>query len=701
MAERRGSSFFRRLPSTDMLLASAVVGIMAVMIVPLPSVVLDLLLTFNLTFSILILMVSMYILRPLEFSVFPSLLLMITLFRLSLNLASTRLVLLYGSEGTQAAGRVIEAFGQFVVGGNYVVGAVVFLILVVIQFVVITKGAGRIAEVAARFTLDAMPGKQMAIDADLNAGLINDSEARRRRREIAQEADFYGAMDGASKFVRGDAVAGILITAINIMGGLAVGIFQQGMNAADALQTYTILTIGDGLVTQVPALIVSTAAGLVVTRAASESELSKSLVGQLTVQPRAMGMAALVLLVLALVPGMPTVPFLLLAVAAGAGAYFLDQRKVKAVSAIEEKPHPPTPEKVESLLPIDPLELEVGYGLIPLVDPGKGGDLLERIRMIRRQFALDLGFVVPPIRIRDNLQLRATQYVVKLRGSEVATGEVYADRFLAMNPGTAQEQLEGMEPREPTFGLPAIWISSRQKERAQAAGYTVVDPGTVVATHLSEVVRTHARDLLGRQDVQGLIDQVKATHPAVVEGLIPTLLPLGAVHKVLQNLLSEGVSIRDLTTILETAADYAPATKDPQVLTESVRSALAKVVVKPFLSPDGSLRPLVLSPGSERLLSEALVEGGGTGVLDPRIVERLMEALARAVERAHPLDSKPTLVVPSHLRAHLRRLLERPFPHVGVLSYGEIPSTLNVQAIGSVEMGDAPDEAHAVAGRRG
>ncbi|HLC42742.1 MAG TPA: flagellar biosynthesis protein FlhA, partial [Methylomirabilota bacterium] len=688
-----------RLPSTDMLLAGAVIGIMAVMIVPLPAVVLDLLLTFNLTFSILILMVSMFILRPLEFSVFPSLLLMITLFRLSLNLASTRLVLLYGNEGTAAAGRVIEAFGQFVVGGNYVVGAVVFLILVVIQFVVITKGAGRIAEVAARFTLDAMPGKQMAIDADLNAGLINDQDARRRRREIAQEADFYGAMDGASKFVRGDAVAGILITGINILGGLAVGIFQQGMNATDALQTYTILTIGDGLVTQVPALIVSTAAGLVITRAAAESDLSKDLVGQLTVQPRAMGMAALVLLVLALVPGMPTFPFLLLASAAGSGAYFLDKRQTKVHAAVQEKPHPPTPEKVESLLPIDPLELEVGYGLIPLVDPGKGGDLLERIRMIRRQFALELGFVVPPVRIRDNLQLRANQYVVKLRGSEVGTGEVYADRFLAMDPGTAQEQLEGIETREPTFGLPALWISGRQKERAQAAGYTVVDPGTVVATHLSEVVRSQAMELLGRQDVQGLIDQVKATHPAVVEGLIPNVLPLGAVHKVLQNLLAEAVSIRDLTTILETLADYGHATKDPVALTEYVRSALAKVVVKPFLSPDGSLKPFVLSPGSEQIIAESLADGGNV-VMDPRVAQRLIEAVAGTVERSHPLDSKPVLVVSAHLRWPLRRLLERPFPHLGVLSYSEIPSSLNVHAIGSIDMVGEPNETPLIGARR-
>jgi flagellar biosynthesis protein FlhA len=685
---RTAGAIFRKLPGSDFALAAGIIGILTVMIIPLPAALLDLLLTFSITFSLLILLVTMFILRPIEFSVFPSLLLVVTLFRLSLNVASTRLILLNGAEGTEAAGRVIQSFGQFVVGGNYVVGLVVFLILVVIQFVVITKGAGRIAEVAARFTLDAMPGKQMAIDADLNAGLVTDQEARRRRVEISREADFYGAMDGASKFVRGDAVAGLLITAINILGGFAVGVFQQGMGVIEALKTYTILTIGDGLVTQVPALIVSTAAGLVVTRAASESELHRDLMGQMTLHPRALTIAAVVLAVLGLAPGMPFLPFSILAGLVGTGAYFLDKKKAVSAADSKREAAPPAPEKVESLLPLDPLEIEVGYGLVPLVDPNKGGDLLERIRMIRRQFVLDLGFVVPPIRIRDNLTLRANQYAIKLKGHQAAAGEVYPDRFLAMNPGTVQGDLEGIETREPTFGLPAVWISTRQKERAQAAGFTVVDPATVVATHLSEIVRRHARDLLGRQDAQALLDQIKSSHPAVVEGLVPALLPLGVVHKVLQNLLTEGVSIRDLTTVLETLADYAPMTKDATALTESVRAALAGVITRPYLSADGGLKAFVLSPSAERQMVEQLREGEGALPLDPRSVQRLLDGMARAIERSHPLEAKPVLLVAPAIRWQIRRLLERPFPQLAVISYQEIPPHLTVHTIAAVEVGE-------------
>jgi flagellar biosynthesis protein FlhA len=490
-------------------------------------------------------------------------------------------------------------------------------------------------------------------------------------------------MDGASKFVRGDAVASLIITAINILGGFAIGVFQQGLDVAQALSTYTILTIGDGLVTQIPALIVSTAAGIVVTRAAAESDLSRDLVGQLTFHPRALALAAGVLTILAIVPGMPTVPFLILAAVTGGGARLLHGSRIAAAKKKEEAaPAPTGPETVETLLALDPLELEVGYSLVPLVDPAKGGDLLERVRMLRRQFALDMGFVVPPVRIRDNLQLASTHYAIKLRGFEVAQGEVYADRFLAMNPGTAQEGLEGIETREPTFGLPALWITSRQKERAQAAGYTVVDPSTVIATHLSEAIRSHARDLLSRQDTQILVDQVKGSQPAVVEGLIPNLLPLGTVQKVLQNLLSESVSIRDLPQILEVLADYAPHTKDPAALTEYVRAILAKTVCRPHLSQEQTLRVLVLSPQSESALTE-LLEGEG-GNVDVRAAQQIIEAVATAIAEA-PLDGRPVLLVSPSVRPHLRRLTERPFPHLAVLSYNEVPSQVTVQSIGTVE----------------
>ena len=677
---------------TDVALALSVLGILGVMLVPLPPLLLDLLLTSNLALSLMTLLIGMYILRPLDFSLFPSLLLILTLFRLSLNVASTRLILLHGSDGTQAAGEVIHAFGRFVVGGNYVVGAVVFLILVVIQFVVITKGAGRIAEVAARFTLDAMPGKQLAIDADLNAGLVTDAEARARRREIAREADFYGAMDGASKFVRGDAVASIIITAINIVGGLVIGVAQMRMELFEALTTYTLLTIGDGLVTQIPALIVSTAAGIVVTRAASESELAVAVTQQFAGHHRALLITAATLLILGLIPGLPKAPFLLMAAVTGTVAYSgLKEPKRGAELPAASAPAGATgPEKVEKLLALDPLELEVGYSLIPLVDPGQGGDLLDRVRLVRRQFATDLGFVVPPVRIRDNLQLKPVAYAIKVRGLVVAQGEILVGHFLAMNPGTATEPIAGVATTEPTFGLPAQWISADERERAQVLGYTVVDPSSVITTHLTETIRRHARDLLGRQEVQGLLDVIKPSHPSVVETLVPNLLPLGTVQKVLQNLLAEGVSIRDLALILEALADAAPATKDPVVLTEYVRQGLGRTICRELTAGDGVLKVFTLSPALEQRLGDALAEGdqGRYLALEPRTAQRVIEAIAKTIGKEPP-DGTPVVLCGPVIRPHLRRLTERYLPHLAMLSYNEIGPEVTLKALAMVEAADA------------
>jgi len=564
---------------------------------------------------------------------------------------------------------------------------------VVIQFVVITKGAGRIAEVAARFTLDAMPGKQLAIDADLNAGLITDTEARTRRKEIAREADFYGAMDGASKFVRGDAVAGILITGVNIVGGLIIGLVQLRLELLDALTTYTLLTIGDGLVTQIPALIVSTAAGIVVTRAASETDLPGALTGQFSGHHRALAITAGALGVLGLIPGLPKLPFLLMAAVTGGVAW----------SGLRERPAPAAPggaapaagsaagpEKVEKLLALDPLELEVGYSLIPLVDPGQGGDLLERVRLLRRQFATDLGFVVPPVRIRDNLTLKASAYAIKVRGLAVATAELLPGHCLAMNPGGATEPLAGVATTEPTFGLPAQWIPAAERERAQVLGYTVVDPSSVITTHLTETIRRHARALLGRQEVQGLLDGLKPTHPSVVESLVPALLPLGSVQKVLQNLLGEGVSIRDLVGVLEALADAAPGTKDPLLLTEFARQALSRTICRGLIGPDSILRVFTLSPALEQLLLDALADGdqGRYLALDPRTAQRLIEELAATVAKA-AAEGTPVVLCAPAIRPHLRRLTERYLPHLAILSYNEIGPEVTLKALAMVESPNA------------
>jgi flagellar biosynthesis protein FlhA len=676
---------------TELVLAVAVVGILGMMIMPVPTFLLDLMLSTNISVSLLTLLVSMYILKPVDFSVFPSLLLVLTLFRLSLNVASTRLVLLHGHTGTTAAGSVINAFGQIVVGGNFVVGFVIFIILVVIQFVVITKGAGRIAEVAARFTLDAMPGKQMAIDADLNAGLINDKDARARREAIAREADFYGSMDGASKFVRGDAVAGLIITAVNILGGLTIGVLQQGLGLGRALETYTILTVGDGLVTQFPALLLSTASGIVVTRAAAESDLSKDLLTQLTQRPRALQMASGILASFALVPGLPAVPFLLIG-----GALWLTARGLGASGATAPETAGPgvkgrageRPDKRDSVEPLDLLSLEVGYNLIPLVDAQQGGDLLERLRSIRKTVAADLGFVVPPVRIRDNLELKPNTYSIRLKGMVIGQGDLFPGRLLAMNAGSATVALEGIDVREPTVGLAATWITAGQRDQARAAGYTVVDAVTVVATHLSEIIRRQAPALLTRQAVQELLDGVKSAHPACLEGLVPALLPLGAVHKVLQLLLAEEVSIRDLPTILEALADAATHTKDPGMLAEWTRAAIPTSVIKPYLSDATTLTPLVLRPDSERLLRGGFQRGEGVGslTLDPSATRSLVDAIAQALERRGVRLGRPSLLCPQELRPHVRRLLDRSLPHLGVLSFAEVPPSVTLSSSIPVEV---------------
>ena len=570
---------------SDLLLAAGIMIILGLMIIPVPPIVLDMSLSFSITFAIVVILVSSYIARPLDFSVFPSVLLIATLLRLSLNIASTRLILTHGDSGTQAAGKVIQSFGEFVIGGNFVVGFVVFMILVIINFVVITKGSGRIAEVSARFILDAMPGKQMSIDADLNAGLVDETEARRRRQDISREADFYGSMDGASKFIRGDAIAGIIIMVINIIGGFLIGVLQKGMTVSDAIQTYTILTVGEGLVAQIPALITSTAAGIVVSRAATAENLGAEFTKQLLGNPKALASAAGVLGILGLIPGLPHVPFLMIAAITGTGAYFVNQSIQK-----EEKKAPAEVEAVkpvedlESLLPLDPFTLEIGYGLIPLVEAG--APLLARIKAIRKQMVTDMGFIVPPVHIKDNLSLKSTAYSILIKGVEIASGEVILKKYLAISPGTEKEKIEGIPTKDPAFGLQALWIDESGVDSAQLAGYTVVDVPSVITTHLTEVIKNHSHELLGKQDVQKLLDTMTKTQPKVVEELVPGLLSLGVVQRVLQNLLKERISIRDLQTILETLSDYSAITKDPDMLTEYVRQSLSRNITKQIQNPD-------------------------------------------------------------------------------------------------------------------
>jgi len=681
--------------NSDLFMALAVVGILVFMVIPLPPLLLDLLISFNITFALIILLASMYTQRPLELSAFPSILLLITLFRLSLNVASTRIILIHGNEGSMAAGKVIQAFGNFVVGGNYLVGIIVFIILVVINFMVITKGAGRIAEVAARFTLDAMPGKQMSIDADLNAGLINEQEAKDRREEISKEAEYYGAMDGANKFVRGDAIAGIIITLANIIGGLAIGVFQNKMGFGDAAETYTLLTIGDGLVTQIPALIVSTSAGIIVSRAGAETNLGQEVASQILYQPRAIGITAVVLFGFGIIPGLPLMPFWVLAALAGGLTYIIhratrQQRQAeRAAELMDEAPLPL--ESLDALPLLDTLAIEVGYGLIPLVDADQNGELLERIKSIRRQMAYEIGIIVPPVHIQDNMQLKPGQYSILLKGNEIAGGDLMTNYHLAMNPGTADEEIDGIPTHEPTYGLPALWIKESVKETALAKGYTVVDLATVMTTHLSEIVKRHSYEFLGRQEVQQLLDNLKESHPKVVEELIPNLLPLGGVVKVLQNLLREQVPIRDLLAILETLADWSPVTKDLDLLTEYVRHALARTISKMHLAHDGTLPVLTLDHNIESAMAAAVqpTDQGTLFALNPNVAQKIVNQLAQSIEKCAALNYQPVVVCSSQVRGHFKKLVDRFIPNITVLSYDEILSNIEIQAFGNLELNDA------------
>ena len=681
--------------NSEIVAAVGVVGILILMVMPLPPFLLDLLLSFNITFALTILLVGTYLLKPLDFSSFPSVLLIATLFRLSLNIASTRIILLHGSEGPAAAGNVIKAFGTFVVGGNYVVGAIVFIVLVVINLLVITKGSGRIGEVAARFTLDAMPGKQMSIDADLNAGLIGEEEAKARRKEISREADFYGAMDGASKFVKGDAIAGVIITLINIVGGLAIGVLQNGMNIADAAQTYTLLTVGDGLVTQIPALMISTAAGIVVSRAGSRSTLGREVLSQILRQPRALGTAAVVLFGFGLVPGLPALPFIVLSMIAGGVAYTVtksrkaEQERAEERETIEEKTG--SQERLESIPPVDILALEVGYGLIPMVDAEQAGDLLERIRAFRLQIAKEIGIVVAPIHIQDNMKLKPGEYSILLKGNEVARGELMMNHYLAMDPGNADGKIGGVPTKEPTYGLPAFWIKEGARENALAKGYTVVDLPTVLITHLSDVIRRHAHELLGRQEVQQLMDNLKTSCPKVVEELIPNLLPLGAVGKVLQNLLIEQIPIRDMLTILETLADWAPMIKDADVLTEYVRQALARTITKLYQSPEGNIPVMTLDQNIETTVAQAVqhTEQGNFLPIDPTVAQKIMKNVTRNLEKFSQINQQPVVLCSPLIRSHFKKLADRFIPALVVLSYNEIVNNVQIHSIGTVVLDDA------------
>ncbi len=655
-----------------------VVAVVGLMIVPLPTLLLDLLLSADIGLAVVLLLTALYVREPVAFSVFPSLLLVLTMFRLSLNVAGTRLILLNGQEGVGAAGHVIMAFGQFVVGGNFVVGVVVFLVLIAIQYIVINHGAVRISEVTARFTLDALPGKQMSIDADLNAGMIDEHEARTRREKIRREADFYGAMDGAIRFTQRDALAALLITAVNIVAGLVIGVLQHGLDLATAARTYTVLTVGEGLVTAIPALLVSMSGGLITTRAASEKNLGEDVAGQLLSRAMPLGVGGAVLVALALIPGLPKLSFITVAIVLLVAAYY--NRTPAAVPEDEAPALPVASESVESTLVVDPLGVEVGYALIALVDERQGGTLLSRIRGLRRQIASDTGMVVPPVHVADNLQLGPRTYSILVKGVEVARGELYPDRFLAINPGTASMRLDGPQTKEPAFGLPAWWIAGEHRDRASSAGYTVVDPTTALSTHLSETVRAFLPDLLGRQQTKELVDRVGQTSPKLVEELVPKVVSLGEIQRVLRQLLRERVPIRDLTTILEAIADAAAATKDPDLIVEAVRASLGRAICHVHQSDKGELPAISFAPALEERLLQSVVrtDHGAVLAIDPNEAQGLAARIARAIETA---VAQPVLLCTPGLRPHLWRLFSRVLPQVGVLSHNEVPPHVRVAPI--------------------
>ncbi len=665
----------------------AIIVILTAMLIPLPPIVLDILISVNISISVVVLLSSVYVMNPIQFSAFPSLLLLTTLFRLSLNIASTRLILLNGGDGVGAAGEVIGAFGQFVVGGNYAVGLIIFVVLIVIQFVVINHGAVRISEVTARFTLDALPGKQLSIDADLNAGIIDQDEARDRRKEVGREADFYGSMDGAIKFTQRDAMASMLITLINIVGGLFIGMFQKDMEILVALETFTILTIGDGLVTAIPSLLISIAGGLITTRAAADGSLGDEIGSQLFDNPTPVFFSAMIVTGLGLVPGLPTMSFLLVGSILGMIAFSV--KRSDDLAEAEPEPEAPAPdegtvERATAFLKIDSLAVEIGYGLVGLVDAQQGGDFLSRIRSIRKQLAQELGMIVPPVNVSDNLKLGPRDYSILLKGIEVARGELLQDKLMAIDPGNTTGTIEGTPTKEPTFGLPAFWVDKENKERAQLMNYTVVDASTILATHLTETIRSYAYELMGRQEVKTLIDHVQETHPKLIEELVPATLSVGEIQKVLQSLLREKVSIRDLVTIFETLADYGGQTKDPVTLTEATRAGLSRSITKPLLNDSGELPVISLSPEWETRLKEAMVkgEGGAYLALDSGGFEQLIQGVTDVCQNL--ATSQWTLLCSSGVRHHLRKLVERFIPQLTIVSPNDIPPNLQIVSIGVV-----------------
>lgn len=678
--------------NSDMGIAIGLILTLGVMIVPISPTFMDLFISTVLAGSIVILLLSVYIKRPLDFSTFPSVLLVVTLFRLSLNVASTRNILIRGgNEGSEAAGQIISAFGNYVVGGNYAVGIIVFIIFVIINFIVITKGAGRVAEVAARFTLDAMPGKQMAIDADLNAGLINDVEAKTRRKEVAQEADFYGSMDGASKFVRGDAIAGILITAVNILGGIIIGVAQNGMSFSEATEVFTLLTVGDGLIAQIPALIISTAAGLIATRNTDESGLGDQLGTQFSVQPKALYITAGVLVLFSLVPDFPMLPFVTVASIIAFVGFRIerskqDQEKATKLEALTEKKS--TGDELEDLLSLELVELEVGYGLVNIVDSEQNGDLLERISHIRKQFVTDWGLIIPSVRIRDNLELKPGGYKVNIKGITVAHAELVPDHFLAMDPGTVIEKVDGIETVEPVFGLDAVWINEEAKEDAQYNGYTVVDLSTVIATHLTEVLKTNMNELLGRQELVRLLDKLREDYPKLVEDLIPEILPVGIILKVLQNLLRESIPVRDLRTILESLAENGTIIKDADTLTELAREALYRTITEKVKSDNGDIPLFTLDRNIEESIAQNLIqtEQGQQLSLDPKVTQTILSSLNERIEEATNMGERMVVLCSPVVRRHFKRLTEKFIPNLMVVSHNELSPEINIRSLGTVRV---------------
>jgi flagellar biosynthesis protein FlhA len=669
--------------ATHLLAPAAIIAVVLIMVVPLPPLVLDLLLSIDIGLAVVLLFTAIYVKQPVEFSVFPSLLLLLTLIRLSLNVASTRLVLLNGAEGIGAAGHVIESFGQFVVGGNFVVGIVVFLVLIVIQFLVINHGAVRISEVTARFTLDAMPGRQMAIDADLHAGVITDDEARQRRERLRREADFYGAMDGAIRFTQRDALAAVLIIGVNIVAGLIIGVVQHGLDLATAAETYTILTVGEGLVTSIPALLVSMAGGLITTRASAESHLGEEVAVQLLARSRPLAVAAMVLVGLALIPGLPKFSFIAVAFVLG-GAAYANRREAPKAAAL---PGPTTAasDSPDTIAPVDPLGVDVGYALVTIVDESRGGTLLTRVRSIRRQIATETGMVVPPVHVADNLQLPPRAYALLVKGVEVARGELFTERLLAINPGTVSRPVEGIPAREPAFGLPAVWIAQEHRDLAIGAGYTVVDPTTALSTHLSEVIRTFLPDLLTRQHTKDLIDQVAHSSPKLVEELVPKVATIGDVQRVLRQLLRERVPVRDLATILEAIADAAAVSKDPDVVVEAVRAAIGRAICRNYQDDKGELRVISLGGALEDALVSSMTrtDRGAVLAIDPARAQSLAERLAHIL--ATEDLAQPVLLCSPMLRPHLWRLFSRALPHIAVLSHAEVPAQMRVVSVGALD----------------